>query len=139
MTFAIPSQHGKHGTPAYNSWRGMLRRCRDKNTKDSKYYANIEIEDLRWFKFGNFYADMGDRPKDLTLERIDNNKGYYKKNCKWATRSEQTRNRSFSKLDESDAKIIKCMIPHYSQSEIADTFGVTQSTILAIKKGIQWA
>jgi hypothetical protein len=44
-------------------------------------------------RFENFLADMGEKPRGLTLERIDNAKGYSKSNCKWATRSEQQKNR----------------------------------------------
>jgi hypothetical protein len=47
----------------------------------------------RWKKFENFLADMGERPKGLTLERRDNDGNYTPLNCKWATRSEQMHNR----------------------------------------------
>jgi hypothetical protein len=59
------------------------------------YYGGrgITVEDPRWFKFENFLADMGEPPPGLSLDRIDNERGYRKDNCHWVTRSEQMRNR----------------------------------------------
>ena len=50
-----------------------------------------------WQTFQGFIADMGEAPDALTLERIDNSKGYSLDNCKWATYAEQSRNKSNSK------------------------------------------
>jgi hypothetical protein len=47
---------------------------------------------------------MGERPKGLTLDRIDNNKGYSKENCRWATLAEQQRNRTDSTILEYKGK-----------------------------------
>ena len=61
------------------------------------YYANRTICD-RWCGedgFANFYADMGDRPEGLTLDRIDNKGNYEPSNCRWATWSEQNSNKEF--------------------------------------------
>lgn len=47
--------------------------------------------------YANFLRDMGECPTGLTLEIIDNNKGYFKENCKWATYKEQSENRRITR------------------------------------------
>lgn len=86
--------HGREGS--YSSWRLMMRRCYDKNSPSYKNYGARGIRVQRaWHRFGNFHADMGDRPKGMFIERKDSEKGYTKNNCCWATRLEQNRNRKF--------------------------------------------
>lgn len=53
----------------------------------------ISVEQESWKSFSNFLDDMGIQPKGLQLERIDNDRGYSRSNCKWATKSEQMKNR----------------------------------------------
>lgn len=86
--------HGMYGSPEYKSWRAMLDRCRNPNSYafDDYMGRGITVCD-RWSKFENFYADMGSRPPGLTLERVDNSKGYTPGNCEWVTRKQQTNNR----------------------------------------------
>jgi hypothetical protein len=78
---------------------GMKARCRQGERKSAKYYIGRGISyDPRWEKFENFLADMGERPAECnSLDRRDNDKGYFKENCRWATATEQTRNRRVSK------------------------------------------
>lgn len=90
----IATRHGQCGSRTYVSWQCMLSRCRYATRHNSKYYKEkgITICD-RWLNsFKNFLEDMGERPKNKTLDRIDSSKGYFKENCRWATSSEQAIN-----------------------------------------------
>jgi len=85
--------HGLGENPIYFTWYGMLRRCNNPSDTAYKYYGGRGIAVCeRWNKLENFYADMGECPKGLTIERRDNSKGYSPKNCYYATRKEQQRN-----------------------------------------------
>ena len=81
----------------YNSWQLMKTRCFCKKDEHYKNYGGRGITVCeRWLGengFKNFYEDMGDRPVNRTLDRIDNNRGYYKGNCRWATKKEQGNNK----------------------------------------------
>lgn len=83
--------------PAYFSWANMIQRCTNPQATQFADYGGRGITVCqRWQGkggFENFLADMGDRPGLLTLDRIDVDGNYEPNNCRWATRSEQQRNR----------------------------------------------
>ncbi len=86
--------HGMEGTPTYNVWQHILQRCNNTKNKSYKNYGGRGIKVCkRWRNsFENFYSDMGDKPKNKSIDRIDNNGDYKPSNCKWSTAKEQCSN-----------------------------------------------
>lgn len=77
----------------YHSWNCMKNRCNNSNLKEYKNYGGRGITyDPKWETFEGFYEDMGERPENTSLDRIDVNGNYCKENCRWATKEEQQRN-----------------------------------------------
>lgn len=85
--------HGMTGSPTYNSWENMLNRCNAKNKQHKRSYNTISVCEA-WLTFENFLKDMGERPKNTSLDRINNGMGYMQENCRWATKREQQQNRT---------------------------------------------
>lgn len=90
-------RHGMMGTKFHNTWRSMTTRCRGTAGEDSKKkYRDKGITVCeRWLDFKNFYHDMYPTYiEGLTIDRIENDKGYHKENCRWATPTQQSNNRT---------------------------------------------
>jgi len=99
LCISLISTHRLSLTPVYMVWKQIKDRCFNPNNKRYKHYGGRGIAICeRWMKFENFFEDMGHKPKGLYIDRIDNNKGYYKQNCKWSTPREQANNRSNSRI-----------------------------------------
>lgn len=92
--------------PLYYTWANMLSRCYNPSNKSYQNYGGRGISvDPRWHHFAEFAKDMGARPSpELSLERRNNDKGYSKENCEWATGTEQCWNRRTFRNNKSGAR-----------------------------------
>lgn len=111
--------------PLYNTWSGIKDRCYNPNNQNYEIYGGRGITVCqRWLNnFGNFLADMGERPTPQhTVERIDNDSGYSPSNCRWATMTEQARNRRNSKMVPFQGRIV-------TVAEAAELSGIPAPTI----------
>lgn len=86
-------RHGGCGTRTYRIWNAMRTRCNNPKFHAWPRYGGRGITVCRrWDSFANFLADMGNAPEGMSLERKNNDRGYSKANCKWATPLEQGAN-----------------------------------------------
>lgn len=93
-------KHGLSGSKVYHAYNAMLKRCYLKTYCHYHRYGGrgITVSDPWRESFNIFLSDMGIPPTSFhSLDRIDNEKGHYKENCRWATKKEQARNRSKNK------------------------------------------
>lgn len=86
---------GGRESPEHYVWRTMLARCTNPKAKNYGQYGGRGITVCtQWLSFEGFIKDMGLRPTAAhSLDRIDNDAGYTPDNCRWATRSEQQKNK----------------------------------------------
>lgn len=85
--------HARRRSATYMTWDSMVQRTTNPRNPNWPYYGGRGITlCVRWRSFELFLADMGERPAGLTLDRIDNDRGYEPENCRWATKSEQQLN-----------------------------------------------
>lgn len=93
------ARHVRHRNSSWRAWESMRGRCNNSRAQYFKHYGGRGItvsED--WNTFENFLRDMGERPENTSLDRIDVNGNYEKGNCRWATAKEQMRNRRNNRM-----------------------------------------
>jgi hypothetical protein len=115
--------HGQHSS-IYNIWLQMIDRCTNPENHRFKDYGGRGIEVCRrWLDPANFVADMGPRPSpEHSIDRVDNDGPYDIENTRWATRSEQQRNRRANHTATLDGETL-CV------AAWAERLGMPDSTI----------
>jgi hypothetical protein len=105
---AANKTHGKSRTPEYNTWSLVIGRCENPHNACFSYYGGRGIKMCRRWRhsFETFLADMGPRPSSVhTLDRINNDGDYEPQNCRWATRTQQSRNQRNNHLIEFKGRL----------------------------------
>lgn len=139
--------HGFADTPEYQTWLNMHRRCYDTTNRRWKRYGKRGIQVcVRWHRgnsdgLANFINDMGQRPSKIhSIDRINNDSHYMPSNCRWATRSEQMRNRKAFKLDPEKVRQIRLLVEcGRSRASTAKMFNVSESMIDLIIWRKRWS
>jgi hypothetical protein len=111
-------------TQTYNVYKKLIDRCCNLKNEKYKNYGGRGIKVCsRWLEsYENFYQDMGEKPKDKSIDRIDVNGNYEPQNCRWATIEQQANNKTDT---------IRLVIDgvEYSQSLLAKKLNVTPHAI----------
>ena len=152
---SLNTTHGKTNSRAYIAFRNMHQRCYNPNRKQWKDWGGrgITVCD-EWHEFSNFYADMGDPPEGMMLDRIDNDAGYSPENCRWTTRLVQNQNRRPEHTPPVEGwtkpgaqltpdQIIEIRTRYAAggvkQRDLGAEYGVAQPQISRIVRGGRWA
>lgn len=131
---APQKKHGMCNSKEYRCWRSLKNRCLNPKNAQYKDYGGRGITICeRWLDFINFFADMGKSPNKSEIDRIDNNSGYFKENCRWTTKKKNASNRRSNVcLKVKDELII--------QKELIEKIGWSKDQFRWFKKknGISW-
>ena len=125
--------HGMSKTSTYQIWLKMHRRCYSKGWGSYAYYGGKGITVCkRWWRFENFFEDMGRRPEGATLDRIDSRKSYSPSNCRWASWRTQQNNRRNNHLVSFGGRRL-------TVAEWSREVGISQPLLLARLTRLGWS
>ena len=131
-------KHGLSKTRLHRIWHSMYCRCYYPSTNQYKNYGGKGIKVCEEWKhiegFINFYnwAMNNGYEKNLTLDRIDNNKNYCPSNCRWITKAEQQFNKTNTRYFEYNGQK-KCL------AEWAEIFGINKPTLYNRVYNLHWS
>ena len=127
--------HGLSNAPEYSCWKGMIDRCHNPNHTAFRHYGGRGISVCsRWRdSVEAFIEDMEARPKGKSIDRIDNDLGYYKENCRWATARQQGQNRRGLVLTRELADRIRSLrASGMHRTAIARKLGLAVSSVSSV-------
>lgn len=118
------TKHGRSGTAQYKAWHGMVQRCTNKNHAQYSFYGGRGIDvPANWLTYEGFYEGMGERPEGCELDRIDNDLGYSKENCRWVSHKVNCQNTRKTYRWFVNWRVF------YSAKDAGDFYGVNENTI----------
>lgn len=122
----------------YRTWASMVQRCTLPGGRGWDNYGARGVS-VCWRSFDAFLADMGQRPPGMTIDRIDNSRGYEPGNCRWATRGQQAQNRRTTRLTAETATEALGRLEHgEGVTSIARRLGVSIDCIKDLRAGRTW-
>jgi hypothetical protein len=131
------TKHGLWNHPLYPTWHTMMQRCYNPaNAKYQRYGSRGIFVCDRWHDVRNFVADLATKPLGLTLDRINNDGPYSPENCRWATPTQQARNRPQAKLTEEQVREIR--VSREKGTDLAAQYGVSTTQISDIRNWRSW-
>ena len=126
---------------SYKSWVCMWQRCTNPAIHNFSSYGGRGISVCeRWRSFDLFLADMGERPEGTSIDRFPARDGNYEPgNCRWATATQQARNRSATKVSPENVREIRVrMSAGDSANVLSKQFNLAPNTIRQINRRETW-
>lgn len=116
-------KHGMCSERIYRVWTSMRARCSNPNDASYHNYGGRGIKVCeRWNSFGNFFADMGNRPKGFDIDRLDNDKDYCPENCRWVSRRQNLLNTRITRMITFNGETLPMRI-------WAERYGIKHTTL----------
>lgn len=138
------STRGEKPSPEYVAWKAMIQRCEYPKAQHYDRYGGSGIRICSEWRssFETFLRDMGRKPsKNHSLDRFPDQKGNYEPgNCRWATRTEQSRNRSNVRLDLDAAnEIRRLQLCGFGKKAICESLGLSLGAVVGVMYGNSWS
>ena len=139
----IKEKHGMYNTFEYKVWHAMIQRSTNINHKQYSNYGGRGITVCKkWLNsFTAFYNDMGKKPfPKAQIDRIDNDKGYYKDNCRWVSNTENQHNKRNNVVNWFTVKSLRRInaTKKYTHKQLSKIYNLKMGTVRGIVYNQRW-